>query len=257
MTCLRFGPSGSLAALMFLGWPSHGPSADRREPTPGSLYEKVTPNILGAVVRDDRALLILMRGIAAGDAAAVAQSLAASPALASSSLRQGATRQSARDFFVHEIAHYLFEGDTPLHIAAAAHRKTIVSDLLSMGADVRARNRRGAQPLHYAADGMPGSGHLDPNAQRETVIALLEAGADPNATDNGGVTPLHRAVRNRCSSAVRALIDGGADVNRPNGSGSTPIQLAHWTTGRGGSGSPSAKAERKVIVQLLLEHGAR
>ncbi|HZT07742.1 MAG TPA: ankyrin repeat domain-containing protein [Chloroflexota bacterium] len=209
------------------------------------------------MVRDDQALMILMRGIAAGDAAVVAQSLASSRALASSSLRQGATRQSAHDYFFHEIAHYLFAGDTPLHIAAAAHRKAIVSDLLSMGADVRARNRRGAQPLHYAADGMPGSGHLDLNAQRETVIALLEAGADPNATDKGGVTPLHRAVRNRCSSAVRALIDGGADVSRPNGSGSTPMQLAHWTTGRGGSGSSSAKAEQKVIVQLLLEHGAR
>jgi len=69
--------------------------------------------------------------------------------------------------------------------------------------------------------------------------------------------PLHRAVRNRCASAVRALIEGGADVGRPNGSGSTPIQLARWTTGRSGSGSSIAKAEQKVIVQLLLEHGAR
>jgi ankyrin repeat protein len=213
--------------------------------------------ILSAVVGDDRALMILMREIVTGDAAVVAQSLAASPALASSSLRQGAMRQSTQDFFIYEIAHYLFAGDTPLHAAAAAHRKEMVSELLSKGADVRARNRRGAQPLHYAADGMPGSGHLDPNAQRDTVIALLEAGADPNATDKGGVTPLHRAVRNRCASAVRALIERGADVGLANASGSTPIQLAHWTTGRGGSGSPIAKAEQKVIVRLLLEHGAR
>ncbi|HEV2688830.1 MAG TPA: ankyrin repeat domain-containing protein [Bryobacteraceae bacterium] len=209
------------------------------------------------MVRDDQALMILMRGIVVGDAAVVAQSLAASPALASFSLRQGATRQSTQDYFFYEIAHYMFAGDTPLHAAAAAHRKAIVSELLSMGADVRARNRRGAQPLHYAADGMQGSGHLDPNAQRDTVIALLEAGADPNVTDKGGVTPLHRAVRNRSASAVRALIDGGADVGQPNASGSTPLQLAHWTTGRGGSGSSSAKAEQKAIVQLLLEHGAR
>src|SRR5439155_16796505 len=122
-----------------------------------------------------------------------------------------------------------------------------------MGADVRARNRRGAQPLHYAADGIPGSAHWDPKAQRNTVVALLEAGADPNAVDKGGVMPLHRAVRNRCAAAVRALIEGGADVGRPNGSGSTPIQLAHWTTGRSGSGSSIAKAEQKVIVRLLLE----
>ena len=214
--------------------------------------------ILGAMVGDAQALMTLMRGIIAGDAAAVARSLTASPELASSSLRlQGATRQSPNDYFFDEIAHYLFAGDTPLHAAAAAHRKTIVPELVSMGADVRARNRRGAQPLHYAADGIPGSAHWDPDAQRGTIVALLEAGADPNAVDKGGVMPLHRAVRNRCAAAVRALIEGGADVDRPNGSGSTPMQLAHWTTGRGGSGSSIAKAEQKVIVQLLLEHGAR
>jgi ankyrin repeat protein len=208
------------------------------------------------MVGDDQAVMILIRDIVAGDIAAVTQSLAASPALASSSLRRGATRQSTQDFFLHEIAHYLYAGDTPLHAAAAAHRKAIVSELLTRGADVRARNRRGAQPLHYAADGMAGSVHLDPNAQRDTIIALLEAGADPNAVDKSGVTPLHRAIRNRCSLAARALIEGGADVRRPNGSGSTPIELAHWTTGRGGSGSSIAKAEQKVIVRLLLDHGA-
>src|SRR5438874_7204473 len=128
--------------------------------------------ILGAMVGDAQALMTLMRGIIAGDAAAVARSLTASPELASSSLRlQGATRQSPNDYFFDEIAHYLFAGDTPLHAAAAAHRKTIVPELVSMGADVRARNRRGAQPLHYAADGIPGSAHWDPNAQRDTVVA--------------------------------------------------------------------------------------
>ena len=208
------------------------------------------------MVGDSNALIMLMRAIVAGDAAAVSRSLAASPALASSSLSLGATRQSPREYFFDEIAHYLLEGDTPLHAAAAAHRKTFVRELVSRGADVRARNRRGAQALHYAADGIPGSARWDPNAQRDTVVALLEAGADPNAVDKGGVMPLHRAVRNRCASAVRALIDGGADVGRPNGSGSTPIQLAQWTTGRGGSGSSIAKAEQKVIVRLLLEHGA-
>jgi hypothetical protein len=203
-----------------------------------------------------QALVVLIRGIVAGNAAAVARSLAASPALASSSLLQGATRQSAQEYFFDEIVHYLYAGDTPLHAAAAAYRSAIVPELVSMGADVRARNRRGAQPLHYAADGMPGSTHWDPSAQKDTVVALLEAGADPNAVDKSGVTPLHRAIRNRSSSAARALIDGGADVRRPNGSGSTPIELARWTTGRGGSGSLIAKAEQRVIVRLLLEHGA-
>ncbi|HEX7264017.1 MAG TPA: ankyrin repeat domain-containing protein [Candidatus Dormibacteraeota bacterium] len=205
---------------------------------------------------DTQELMSLMRGIVAGDVAAVGRALAASPALASASLREGATRQSAQKYFVAEIGHYLYEGDTPLHAASAAYQHELVPQLVSMGAGVRARNRRGAQPLHYAVDGMPGSASWDPNAQRATVVALLEAGADPNAVDASGVTPLHRAVRNRCASAVRALIEGGADVGQPNGAGSTPIQLANWTTGRSGSGSSVAKAEQKVIVRLLLEHGA-
>ena len=208
------------------------------------------------MARDPQALMILMRSIVAGDVVAVGRALATSPALASASLRQGATRQSAQPYFLAEIAHYLFAGDTPLHAASAAYRPEIVIELVSRGADVGARNRRGAHPLHYAADGMAGSAHWDPSAQRDTVVALLEAGADPNAADNGGVTPLHRAIRNRCESAVRALIEGGADTSQPNGSGSTPIQLARWTTGRGGSGSSTAKAAQKVIVQLLLAHGA-
>src|SRR5438105_12379467 len=136
--------------------------------------------ILSAMAGDAQALMTLMRGIIAGDAAAVARSLTASPELASSSLRlQGATRQSPHDYFFVEIAHYLYAGDTPLHAAAAAFRHALVPELVSMGADVQARNRRGAQPLHYAVDGMPGSPHWDPSAQRSTVVALLAAGADP------------------------------------------------------------------------------
>ena len=207
---------------------------------------------------DDSSLVTLIRDIVAGNYGAVSRSLAASPALAASPLRlDGATGQSTESYFFDEIAHYMYAGDTPLHAAAAAYRYALVPTLTEMGADVRARNRRGAHPLHYAADGIPGSAHWDPGAQRDTVIALLTAGANPNAVDTGGATPLHRAVRNRCASAVGALLEGGADARLRNGSGSTPLQLARWTTGRGGSGSRIAKAEQAAIVRLLIEHGAR
>src|SRR5439155_17243121 len=120
-----------------------------------------------------------------------------------------------------------------------------------MGADVRARNRRGAEPLHYAADGNPGSRSWDPAAQADTIGVLIEAGADPNATDKSGVMPLHRAVRTRCASAVRALLDGGADPQARNGSGSIPTDLATRNTGRGGSGSPPSKVQQEEIIRLL------
>jgi ankyrin repeat protein len=83
------------------------------------------------------------------------------------------------------------------------------------------------------------------------VTYLLEAGADRDAVAVGGVTALHRAVRNRCAAAVRVLLDAGADPHRKNNSGSTAITLTQWTTGRGGSGSPEAKAEQANIVGML------
>jgi hypothetical protein len=150
----------------------------------------------------------------------------------------------------------VYAGDTALHAAAAAHRPEIVRQLIAMGGDVRARNRRGAEPLHYAADGVPGSRAWNPPAQAATVACLIQAGADPNTVDGSGVAPLHRAVRTRCAAAVRALLDGGADARRKNKGGSTPLQLATWNTGRGGSGSPESKAQQEEIARLLEQHGA-
>jgi hypothetical protein len=38
----------------------------------------------------------------------------------------GATRQAAQAHYLHAIAHYVYAGDTALHIAAAAYQKDIV-----------------------------------------------------------------------------------------------------------------------------------
>lgn len=144
----------------------------------------------------------------------------------------------------------------PLHMAAAGFQTCIVEELITRGADVRARNRRGAEPLHYAVDGGPGLPAWNPSAQTKIIARLIRAGADPNAVDKSGVAPLHRAVRNRCAAAVRALIDGGADPRAANRNGSTPLLLATQNTGRGGSGSAEAKAQQEEILRLLMEHGA-
>jgi ankyrin repeat protein len=193
----------------------------------------------------------LVRAIVTHDNATASELIARTPALATAREEKGATRQEAKEHYLVEINHYLYGGDTALHIAAAAYESSIVRQLVSAGADIAATNRRGAQPLHYAGDGSPGSNHWNPKAQAETVASLIEAGADPNATDKSGVAPLHRAVRTRCAAAVRALLEGGADPGLTNGKGSTPLQLAKLTTGRGGSGSEEARAQQEVIIQLL------
>ncbi|MDP9073834.1 MAG: ankyrin repeat domain-containing protein [Actinomycetota bacterium] len=203
------------------------------------------------MVGRDAALFTLIRAIATDDTAMVSSLLAVSPALASARVENGATRQAAKEHYLEEIEHYVYAGDTALHVAAAGYRAELVRLLVALGADVGARNRRGAQPLHYAADGIPDSRHWNPPAQVQAITCLIEAGADPNATDKSGVTPLHRAVRTRCAAGVRALLDGGADPRRPNRSGSTPMQLAIWMTGRGGSSSPECKVQQGEIVHLL------
>jgi hypothetical protein len=205
----------------------------------------------------DEALLTLVRAIATADSGAFGRILSVQPELAKfKATVVGATRQTAAEFWIEEIGHYLYKGDTALHVAAAAYDATMASQLLEKGADVRAKNRRGAEPLHYAADGQPASQRWNPVAQAETVRRLIRFGADPNCVDQSGVAPLHRAIRTRCAAAVLALLEGGADPKKPNKNGSTPKILALLNTGRGGSGTPENKTQQREILEILQQWGA-
>src|SRR2546428_1963279 len=197
--------------------------------------------------------LDFVRAVVNGDIAEVPGRVTAAPALAATASEVGAARHGASTFFFADISHYLYAGDTALHMAAAAFRRPIAELLVAHGADWRAKNRRGAQPLHYAAD----ANHWDPAAQAETIAYLISVGADPNAVDNDGVAALHRAVRTRSLAAVRALLDGGANARQKNKAGSTPLHLAVQNTGRGGSGSPQARGQQAGIISMLLERGAK
>ena len=201
---------------------------------------------------DDDALMEMIHAIVADDRDAVSRLLASRPGIERAKLAlAGATRANPTDYFLDDIKHYVYRGDTALHLAAAAHRVAAVRQLLELGADVTARNRRKAQPLHYAVDGGPGIVSWSARSQEATVRRLLDAGADPNAFDGNGTTPLHRAIRNRSSGAVLVLLDRGADPTLPNGKGSTPLELATWTTGKSGSGSTRARREQQKILALL------
>jgi hypothetical protein len=201
----------------------------------------------------DGSLLALFDAISSRDHVGVVRMLDQAPGLVTLPLRVGASRQDPRPYFLDPIRHYVYAGDTALHVAAAANDRGLAESLVDRGAAVRAHNRRGAEPLHYAADGGPGA---DSNAQRELISFLVDAGADPNAFDKSGIAPLHRAVRDRCSGGVSALVDKGADALLTNKGGSTPLHLAVQNTGKSHSGSDAAKEEQYRIIVFLLEHGA-
>jgi len=205
---------------------------------------------------EDPLLMRLIRAIVNDDERMVTTLIGRSPSLARRHFEVGATRQRETDFFFEEIKHYLYAGDTALHAAAAGYRLGIARQLIKSGSDVRAANRRGAEPLHYAADGIPGSRHWNPGAQADIIALLIDAGADPNALDKSGVAPLHRAVRQRCLGAVDSLLRNRSSVRLRNKSGSTALHLAVQNTGRGGTGSAQSKALQREVIGLLIKAGA-
>ena len=191
--------------------------------------------LLGAIVEDDRAtveaLLARDRGLATR--------LIDKPRL-----------------YKSKIFHWIYVGDTALHLAAAGHRVEIIRLLLASGADPNAAtNHRRSGPLHYAADGCLDAPGWDAKKQVQTIQLLLEAGADIHAQDKNGATPLHRAVRTRCAGAVRSLLRAGGDPALKNKPGSTPFHLAVQNTGRGGSGTKTAIAAQREIIEELLSFG--
>jgi Ankyrin repeats (3 copies)/Ankyrin repeat len=193
-------------------------------------------NLLAAIVDDERARVAKLLKADAGFA----------------------TRHVAKPrlFNSEKLAHWLYVGDTALHLAAAGHRVEIVNLLLNAGADPNsARNHRWGTPLHYAADGYVISPAWHANRQVKTIRRLLQAGADINAQDKNGASPLHRAVRTRCSAAVACLLKARANPTLKNNPGSTPFHLAVQNTGRGGSGAAIAVAEQRRIIKEFLSSG--
>ncbi len=167
-----------------------------------------------------------------------------------------ATKRATRDVLVDSIPHWLYVGDTPLHLAAAALRVACVEVLLGAEVDPNAVNRRGATPLHYACDLRPVSrGSVRPTDQATVIELLVRHGAKLDRPDRGGATPLHRAVRARSPAAVGALLALGANADcRLGKGGSSPLHLA--AAGTGASGTAVSLEDQLEIIALLRQHGA-
>ncbi|XP_064416489.1 ankyrin repeat domain-containing protein 17 [Latimeria chalumnae] len=86
--------------------------------------------------------------------------------------------------------------DTALTIAADKGHYKFCELLISRGAHIDVRNKKGNTPLWLAANG----GHLD------VVQLLVQAGADVDAADNRKITPLMVAFRKGHVKVVRYLV---------------------------------------------------
>jgi hypothetical protein len=191
----------------------------------------------------------LLRAILIDDRAAVKELLQADRALTTRGINKARLYKSP-------IAHWIYVGDTALHLATAGYRVEIARLLLAAGADPNAAgNHRQSGPLHYAADGYIIDPAWDAKRQVHTIRCLLGAGAHVNAQDKNGAAPLHRAVRTRCAAAVKCLLEAGGDPTLKNKPGSTPFHLAVQNTGRGGSGSDLARAAQREIIRIFLSAG--
>ncbi len=159
---------------------------------------------------------------------------------------------------------------TLLHWAAAGDQREVAKILMTMGADLDAKDIHGWTPLaaSLANDGVGACAKLFISkgadldkvpltvigralveeaddrvyARPEDIEYLLDAGANADAEPGNGMTPLFAAVLARNAEIVSALLARGADPNAPS-LGWSPLHLA-------------AGYGRVDIVQLLLAAGA-
>lgn len=103
------------------------------------------------------------------------------------------------------------EGKTALHLCCRSapeifteiQATIVVSNLVTAGASVSARDEDGMTPLHHAAI----SGRLD------TARVLLEEGAHISSKDSRGLTALHHSARNHQSSFIKMIVSKGLHVD--------------------------------------------
>jgi ribosomal protein L7/L12 len=122
-------------------------------------------------------------------------------------------------------------GGPPLHYACRGGDKQMVDFLVSKGADINAEDYEGSSAMHWART-------------KELVEFLLSKGADVNAKGKFRHTPLHKNADRGNVEVVELLIKRGADINARDARGETPLD---WTK--------ITKDEK--VIDLLTKHGAK
>jgi ankyrin repeat protein len=132
-----------------------------------------------------------------------------------------------------------FLGNTPLISACWAPptlstQVEVANFLINMGANIHAKNDRGATPFYFASGNM------------ELAQTLVDKGADVNVRAYGSYTPLMQAAFSGNLKAARFLIDNGADLNTRSQRGTVLHNLI-----------ADKRKSREAMVKLLVESGAK
>ena len=115
------------------------------------------------------------------------------------------------------------QGRGPLFMIGLNHRATaeMVGQLVRAGADIRARDASGWEPLNTVSR----------RGKPEVVQAMIDHGADPMSTIANELTPLHQAAAWNVNGpgVMAVLISSGADIEARSSHGTTPLLYAATT----------------------------
>ncbi len=139
------------------------------------------------------------------------------------------------------------DAEQTIHTALTESTPARIQVLLDRGANIEARNARGATPLITAAT----KGNL------ALVLLLLNQGADVEARDRDGNTALHEASLQSHLPCVDALLTAGARTSVRNELGFTALHQAvrrFWETT--GESRADRLGRQTTVIHRLIRSGA-
>ncbi|BFZ23456.1 hypothetical protein BsWGS_26495 [Bradybaena similaris] len=152
-------------------------------------------------------------------------------------------------------------GDTALHHAVKSTSQSQLKALINSGCNINHQNYAGLSPLMLAA--LKCNYHTVSMSNNCKIISeLISNGADVNITDVNGNTALHIAVASARESHLKVLINGGCDINHQNNYGFSPLMLAVSCNNRSvstlfsfGVGLTEV-SDNSAILSKLIDSGA-